>query len=168
MPLFKAFIRVVKSIGTESRSYFGGDNEVVRVPVIDALDKTAVKEYLKTEYPQFFQNGKVYEKETKDAAQFFYVVIFPLYAWEIDQINEGQWVCASCGQVHENKYVSRPRYSERLFGKDILFCQSGDNGEHCLNEYKKEKYKDVDFPDDDNYINKDCPNYIYKCTEKAI
>ncbi len=167
MPLFKAFIRVVKSIGTESGSYFGGDNQVVRIPVIEALDKAAVKEYLKSEYPQFFQNGKVYEKETKDTAQFFYVVIFPLYEWEVEQINQGQWVCASCGQVHENQYVSKPRYSEKLFGKDILFCRSGDNGEHCLSQYKRDKYKDVDFPDDENFIKKDSPNYIYKCTEKS-
>jgi len=166
MSLFKAFIRVVKSIGTDSGSYFGGDNQVVRIPVIESEDKAAVKEFLKLEYPQFFQKDKVYEKETKDTAQFFYVVIYPLYQWEIDQINQGEWVCASCGQVYENKYVSKPRIS-KLFGDDILFCRSGDDGELCLSNYKKEKYKNIDFPDDTNYIKADSPNYIYKVTEKA-
>jgi hypothetical protein len=167
MPLFKAIIRVVKSIGTESGSYFGGDNDVLREPIIDAADKNEVKEILKRNHPQFFQNSKVYEKETKDTAQFFYVVIYPLYNWEMEQINEGKWICSSCGHVHENKYISKPRYSEKLFGKDILFCRSGDNGELCLNNYKRDKYKNIDFPDDENYIKKDSPNYIYKCTEKS-
>lgn len=166
MAQFKAFIRVVKSIGTESGMYFGSDNNVVKEPIIEAKDKADVKEYLKSEYPQFFQNGKVYEKETKDTAQFFYVVIYPLYQWEIDEINKGEWACASCGHVHENRYVSKPRLS-KLFGEDVLFCRSGDNGELCLSNYTKDKYKSVDFPDDLNYV-KDCsPNYIYKVTEKS-
>lgn len=164
--LFKAFIRVVKSIGTESGSYFGGDNTVVRIPVIEAVDKVDVKNQLLLEYPQFFQNGKIYEKETKDEAQFFYVVIYPLYNYEIEEINKGEWVCASCGQVHENRYISKPRYS-KLFGDDVLFCRGGDDGELCLFNYKKEAYKHIEFPDDENYIKKDNPIYIYKCTEKS-
>lgn len=167
MPLFKAFIRVVKSLSNKEGEYMGFDRvEIVREPLIGAADKKEVKEILLSKYPQFFQNGKVYEKETKDTAQFFYVVIYPLYSHEIDEITAGSWTCASCGQVHDNKYISRPRYS-RLFGEDVLFCRSGENGELCLSNYKKEQYKNVDLPDDESYIKKDSPNYIYKCTEKS-
>jgi len=158
---FKAFIRVVKSLNN------GSDFDsvtIIREPLIEAVDKVEVKKKLLESYPQFFQNGKVYEKETKDNAQFFYVVIFPLFNWEVESINEGQWTCSSCGHIHENKYVSKPRLSERLFGSEILFCNSDDDV--CLNNYKKDKYKNVEFPDDTNYIKSDSPNYIYKCTEK--
>ncbi len=161
MKQFKAFIRVVKSL-TNGVNAFGDKVEVVREPLIEAIDKDGVKKILLEKYPQFFQGGKVYEKETKDQAQFFYIIIYPLYNHEINLINEGQWICASCGQVHENKYISRPRFSERLFGSDILFCEDA-----CLENYKREKYKNIDFPDDTNYIKSDSPNYIYKCTEKA-
>lgn len=164
---YKAFIRVVKSISENGDSFFSPGNEVLRIPIIEAKDKAEVKEYLKSEYPQFFQNNKVYERETKDKAQFFYVVIFPLYQWEIDLIKEGEWACASCGQIHENRYVSKPMYSKRLFGENILFCRSGDDSQLCLNTYKKDKYKNIDFPDDENYIRIDSANYIYKCTEKS-
>jgi hypothetical protein len=167
--LFKAFIRVVKSIACNEMIYDGhqygfSSVDVIKEPLIEARDKNEVKKILLDKYPNFFQNGKVYEKETKDQAQFFYVVIFPLYEFEKKQIEESEWTCASCGQIHENKYLSKPRTNERLFGADKLFCRSDDDT--CINNYKKEKYKDVEFPDNDHYIKKDSPNYIYKCTEK--
>ncbi|MEK6883894.1 MAG: hypothetical protein AABY22_29965, partial [Nanoarchaeota archaeon] len=106
---FKAFIRVVKSLAVHKYE-FGYSSpfdtvEVIREPLIEAKDKVEVKQILLEKYPQFFQNGKVYEKETKDQAQFFYVVIFPLYEWEKRLIEEGEWSCSSCGQIHENKYI---------------------------------------------------------------
>lgn len=163
MALYKAFIRVVKSM--VAKDYLIGFNsvEVVREPVIEAADKTEVKLILLEKYPQFFQNGKVYEKETKDEAQFFYVVIYPLYNHEIEMINDGEWKCDHCGQIHENKYVSRPYVSERLF-PGLLFCKSEDD--YCIKEYKNNFYKDIELPDDEFYIKKDSPNYIYKITEK--
>lgn len=164
MEQFKAFIRVVKSI-TNKDDYWGFDTvEVIREPLIEAKDKAEVKKILSDRYPQFFQNGKVYERETKDQAQFFYVVIFPLYEHEKKQIEKGSWTCASCGQIHENRYFSRPRYSERLFGLDTLFCQSDDD--HCMKEFIKSKNDGIEIPDDVNFIKADSPNYIYKCTEK--
>lgn len=162
---FKAFIRVVKSLHENGIGQFFGKIDVVREPLIEAENKAEVKAILVERYPQFFQNGKIYEKETKDQAQFFYVVIYPLYNSEIKQIEEGSWVCSYCGQVHENKYVSRPRVSERLFGLSVMFCRN--DHDTCLEAYKKEKYSNVEFPDDTNFIKKDSPNYIYKCTEKA-
>jgi len=163
MARFKAFIRVVKSLN-KVESVFDSV-EVIREPIIEASDKAEVKKILLEMYPQFFQSGKVYEKETKDIAQFFYVVIFPLYEWENDLINQGAWSCSSCGHIHENKYVSKPRLNSRLFGEDIMFCRSDDD--HCMNEYKKFKFAGIELQDNYNYITTESPNYIYKCTEKS-
>lgn len=161
---FKAFIRVVKSLGDHTG--FGAD-DIVREPHIVAEDKAAVKKYLLEEYPQFFQNNKVYEKETKDQAQFFYVVIFPLYSFELRQIEEGSWFCSYCGKEHENKYVSRPLTSNRLLGSDYLFCQGYDDENSCFQLYKKEKFSNCDLPDDLHHVTAASPNYIYKITEKS-
>ena len=163
--LFKAFIRVVKSVALKD-DYMGFNTlEIIREPLIIAKDKAEVKQIILEKYPQFFQNNKIYEKETKDKAQFFYVLIYPVSEWEKKQIDEGQWICASCGQVHENKYISKPRINEKLFGTDKLFCKSEDD--ICIKNYMNDKYKNVEFPDDTNYIKSDSPNYIYKCTEKS-
>lgn len=162
--LFKAFIRVVKSINSDSYYNTFASSNIVEERLIDAVDKDDVKRILYAKYPQFFQNGKVYEKETKDNAQFFYVVIFPLHEWEIKLINEGEWTCAYCGQVHDNKYISKPRKYEKLFG-DALFCKSEDD--HCLNQYKIKYYEGVELPDEEMFITKYSPNYIYKITEKS-
>jgi hypothetical protein len=169
---FKALIRVVKSLGVNPDSYFD-TVEVLREPLIEANNKTEVKEYLAEKYPQFFPNGKVYERETKDQAQFFYAVIFPLYDYEIEQIKEGEWKCDYCGHVHENKYLSRPVISRKFEGK--IFCgpdyKTGNNIDsqpECYEKWKREvAFKDVDIPDDLNYINIDSLNYIYKITEKS-
>jgi hypothetical protein len=162
---FKAFIRVVKSI-CHTDSMWGFDKvEVERIPLIEADDKNHVKRILAEEYPQFFQNGKVYEKETKDKAQFFYVVIFPLYSYEEKLIMEGEWKCEECGQVHESKYHSAPRINDRLLGSEMLFCKSADDV--CLNSFLEKKYEGVELADNPYHIKKESPNYIYKITEKA-
>lgn len=170
MNYYKAFIRVVKSLN--NGGYFGYE-EVVREPLIIAETKKEVKDILIERYPQFFQNGKVYEKETKDQAQFFYVVIFELYQHEKDIVIENKpWVCSYCNQIHENRYISRPVMHERLFGSEVMFCRSNEPGlgdfqnNHCMNEYKKKIYEGVELPDDEHYIKSDSPNYIYKVTEK--
>lgn len=168
---FKAFIRVVKSL-TDAENGFDSVT-VVREPLIIAKDKNEVKNFILNKYPQFFHNGKVYEKETKDKAQFFYVVIFPLYQHEINLINEGEWKCDYCGHVHENKYISRPLASRKFEGN--IFCGSDFNTGNdiiekpdCYERWKREiVFKNSDLPDDLNYINAESLNYIYKCTEKA-
>lgn len=166
---FKAIIRVVKSLNRENNndSFFSPFDtvEVLREPLIEAGDKAEVKSILLEKYPQFFPTGKIYEKETKDQAQFFYVVIFPLYNSEIQQIEKGEWTCASCGHVHENSYISRPRINERVYGMDFWFCRSDDD--YCINQFQMSKNVGVELPDDINYIKSDSPNYIYKCTEKS-
>jgi len=171
---FKAFIRVVKSIAAKDDHHTGLDTvEVIREPLIVAESKDMVKQILLEKYPQFFQNGKVYEKETKnDKAQFFYVVIFPLYQYELDEINEGEWKCDYCGHVHQNKYISRPLKSQKFEGK--IFCgndyKTGNDIvtlPDCYENFKRSYFKNVDFPDDLNYINADSPVYIYKITEKS-
>lgn len=170
---FKAFIRVVKSIALKNDSFGFDTVEILREPLIEAEDKSEVKKILLEKYPQFFQNGKVYEKETKDQAQFFYVVIFPLYQHEINLIEEGSWKCDYCGHVHENKYISRPIVSKKFEGK--IFCGSDYNtgndiieAPDCYEKWKREvMFKNYDLPDDLNYINVYSLNYIYKCTEKS-
>lgn len=168
---YKAFIRVVKSIAL-IENHFGFDTvEVIREPLIKAKDKAEVKSYLLNKYPQFFQNNKVYEKETKDQAQFFYVVIFELYQHELDLIKEGSWTCDHCGHIHENKYISRPITSHKFEGK--IFCgddyKSGNDivNHSCYELWKKDKYKYEELPDDLNYVKENSINYIYKCTEKS-
>lgn len=161
---FKAFIRVIKSLAHDDYSSFGATN-IVEERLILAKDKEEVKQFLLNKYPQFFPHNKVYSKETKDDAQFFYVVIFPLYEWEKEQVvKDTSWKCCHCGQKYENTYLHRPRKYEKLFGGE-LFCP--DNNDYCLNERKKEHYKDVEYPDDEYHVSKDSPNYIYKVTEKA-
>ena len=139
---FKAFIRVVKSILDDNNRF--STEQVIREPLIEATSKKEVNEILLKKYPQFFQNNKIYTRETKDQAQFFYVIVYPLYNYELNLVNEGQWECSSCGQIHENKYISRPKINEKLVGPDKLFCPSD-------NEY---------------HIKIDSINYIYKVTEK--
>jgi hypothetical protein len=158
---FSASIRVVKSL--IEINFMFDTVEVVREKVILAPDKEAVKTKMYEEYPQFFQNGKVYEKETKDTAQFFYVVIKKLSNWEASQIEAGTWTCDHCGEVHPNKYESRIRYTTKPPFVGLLFCDNG----NCLDEYKKEYYKDFEMPDDENFVKSDSLNYIYKCTEKS-
>lgn len=177
---FKALIKVVKSLTIKDQNGFGGfmtgfdSTEIIREPLIEAENKDEVKSFLLEKYPQFFSNGKVYEKETKnDKAQFFYVVIFPLYQHEINLINEGSWTCDYCGHIHENKYISKPLVSRKFENK--IFCGSDYKTGNdivtepdCYERWKKEvAFKDVDLPDDLNYINVDSLNYIYKITEKS-
>lgn len=159
---FNASIRVVKSL-IEKDDFFFNTLEVVREKYILALDNNEVKTILSDKYPSFFPENKVYQKETKDQAQFFYVIIKPLSNYEINQVNQGLWVCDGCGQKHDNKYISRPDYTRKPPFQDLLFC----NNDACKEDYIKEYYKDVEMPDDQYHVKPDSLNYIYKCTEKS-
>lgn len=167
MNYFKALIRVVKSLNDDGYYHFGSKT-MVEESLIKAENKAEVKVYLLNKYPQFFQNNKVYEKETKDKAQFFYVLIYPLSQYELDLVNSGEWACDSCGQIHENRYVNKPIISKKLF-PDKLFCRDLEHSGHCLEKFKCEYYSKygLDMPDNESYIRNDSPNYIYKITEKA-
>jgi hypothetical protein len=167
---FKAIIKVVKSITIES--HYGFDTvEVIREPYILANNKKEVKKILLEKHPQFFQNQKIYEKETKDQAQFFYVLIYELQQSEIKLIQEGSWSCDYCGQIHDNKYLHRPLISKKFLGK--MFCSNNSYRENnievdCYERWQQEiAFKDRDLMDDLNYVKIDSPNYIYKITEKA-
>lgn len=159
---FKVIIRVVKSL-KDGNSF--GSEDIVREPLIYAENKAAVKEIILEKYPQFFPNQKIYEKQTKDSAQFFYVLIFPLYESEKMLIKEGEWTCDGCGQVHSNRYISRPRIYHS-FSKIHKFC-SIDNDDYCLNLYKKTHLSNTDPLDNQAYIRADSKTHIYKITEKA-
>lgn len=161
MAYFKAFIRVVKSIS----EYSFGSEYIIEERFIEQETKEDVKKFMLNKYPQFFQNGKVYSRETKDEAQFFYLLIYPLYNFEIDLIKKGEWQCSQCGHIHESLYHSRPRINKRLLGLDYKFCKSEDD--ICLNNFLDSKYEGVELRDDPYYIKTDSPNYIYKITEKS-
>lgn len=169
---FKAFIRVVKSLNKDNNDYMGFDTvQIISEPLIIAETKDDVKKYILSKYPQFFPTGKVYEKETKDQAQFFYVVIFKLYQHEIDLIKEGEWKCDQCGHVHENKYISRPIRSKKFDGK--LFCGAdyytgNDLVDHsCYEQFKRDHFSSVELPDDLHYVSENSSNWIYRITEKS-
>jgi len=162
---YKAFIRVVKSINHDSFYNTFGSQNIVEERLIRAIDKSEVKQFLIDKYPQFFPTNKVYEKETKDTTQFFYVVIFELYQHEINQIiTDTSWICDYCGHKHDNTYISNPKISYRLF-PDKKFCRS--EHDYCFEKYKDEFFSDIELGDDPNYIKSDSLNYIYKITEKS-
>lgn len=168
---FKAIIRVVKSISIhDSPAAWGnqsiGSVDVVREPLLYAKNEAQVKELLVAKYPQFFPGAKVYKRETRDEAQFFYVLIYPLQNWEKINLESGEWACAGCDQVHSNQYLSPPRiYSS--FSKDLMFCRCHDNDDACLNMYKKANLSDMDEIEDLSFVRADSPTYIYKITEKS-
>lgn len=174
---FKVFIRVVKSIlhynhSDNPESSFGAIT-VVKEPLVYAKDKKAVKEMLLNKYPQFFPNNKIYEKETKDVAQFFYVLIYPLYQYEIDDVEAGQWTCSGCGQNHENRYISKPKIYSQI-GDNYLFCgtdysrpdYSQQERDRCLKLFRGKVNPGHELPDNMTYVKPDSLTYIYKVTEK--
>lgn len=154
---FRALIRVVKSVRGDSAF---GDETVMKIQPIIAENKEAVKQQLLLDYPQFFQNNKIYERETKDNAQFFYVVVYELFNWEIEMLNSGEWVCKNCSHVHDNEFESKP-VTSKLF-PEHKFC----NYDNCFASYKKKVFENVEMPDDMYHISVDSLNYIYKITEK--
>lgn len=158
MKKFKVLIRVVKSI---NQSYWGSET-VHREPVIEANDKSHVKEILLEMFPQFFQNGKIYERESKDQAQFFYVLIYELYAWEISAIQKGSWSCEGCGKDHENRYIAIPYKDYRDIDSEKEYCSKDCFNSHFISQYQT----DGEMPDNMIFVKKDSPIYIYKITEK--
>lgn len=162
---YKAFIRVVKSLSNErsgdgffGSSLFGAEN-IVEERLIESKDKKGVMDFLLNKYPQFFPNGKIYSRETKDQSQFFYVVIFELYSSEVSSHKE-TWKCSHCQQEYNSKYLHKPVI--KYYNENLYFC----NNDLCADEFKKEYYKQNEIPDDKKYINNDIC-YIYKITEKG-
>lgn len=164
---FKVIIRVVKSIsGQDSYSCGFGAVDIARIPLVYAKTAKDVDAIILEKYPQFFPTGKVYRRESKDTAQFFYALVYPLYDHELREIQDGEWKCDGCGQVHENTYVARPRYYSS-FSQSLRFCRGeNDNNDYCLKLYKKENLSDAQLSDNMHYVRADSPTYIYKITEK--
>lgn len=167
---FKVIIRVVKSIAYDNRTYspnpeYFGSVDIVREPLIYAKNKDEVKKIIASKYPQFFPEAKVFTKETKDMAQFFYALIYPLYDYEKEALRSGEWVCNGCGHKHENKYLSAPRFYSSL-GDQYQFCRTSKDDE-CLKLFKANSYNGTDLLENHAFIRPDSPTYIYKITEKA-
>ena len=167
---FKVIIRVVKSIGLDTNFYHPNNEcfgavDVVREPLIYAKSKDEVKKIIAEKYPQFFPEAKVFTKETKDKAQFFYALIYPLYDYEKESLKSGEWECNGCGQKHENKYISPPRTYGSL-GDQFQFCRSSKDDE-CLKLFKANHYNGTDPLENHSYIRPNSPTHIYKITEKS-
>lgn len=161
---FKVIIRVVKSIGLPKYEYFGSV-DIAREPLIYAKNKEEVKKIIADKYPQFFPEAKVFTKETKDQAQFFYALIYPLYEYEKINLQSGEWQCNGCGQKHENEYLSAPRTYSSL-GQEYKFCRNSENDD-CLKLFKANHYNGSDELENQTYILPNSPTHIYKITEKS-
>lgn len=157
---FKAFIRVVKDLRENENLHYFGSKNIITEKLIEAESKQQVKEYLLKKYPQFFQKEKIYEKSTKDDAQFFYVVIFPLYNYEIEYVKQGEWECSYCKQQYSNKYEFPPKDIQELPGQ--FFCRESD----CVDNYYQDLMKEVT-PDNIRFISASSPIYIYCIREKV-
>lgn len=166
---FKAMIRVVKSISVNRHGSYSDSFdsvEVIREPLVYAKNEAEVRKMMGEKYPQFFTNGKVFSRETKDQAQFFYLITYPLKSYEIIELNSGEWTCAGCGEVHSNKYISRPRTYHR-FSETLEFCKDYENEDACLKLYKSTHLTNVDELDDPYFVRDNSPTFIYKITEKS-
>lgn len=183
---FKAFIRVIKSYQSD---YYNEKKEdetfirdrirfntgsVVSERLIYATDKKEVKKILLEKYPQFFPDGKIFEKESKtNKFQIFYVLIYPLYDYEVNALNSGSWTCSGCGHVHENRYIHSPKTYGNI-GENYLFCNPYHDGrdtsfsnDACLKLLKNKGNDGEQEPFDDlGYSQPDSVSYIYKITEK--
>lgn len=166
---FKAIIRVVKSIAIDPsythRIEGFGEINIAREPLIYAKNKDEVRRIVAEKYPQFFPDAKVFSKETKDQAQFFYVLIYPLYEYEKQSLISGEWKCSGCGQVYENEYLAYPRIYNQL-GRSYKFCPSSKD-EECLRMFKSGHFNGDDVLDNHNYIQPTSPTHIYKITQKS-
>lgn len=185
---FKVFIKIIKSYRPYSNEqsdcvwYKGeeikiGSQEIIHEKLIYAKDKKEVKKIILEKYPEFFLDGKIFEKESaKNELQIAYVLIYPLYNFEIIELNSGEWECSGCGQIHKNKYEHKPKIFNKL-GDNYLFCNSFNDsrdfynrynaGEDCLKLFKnKIQGMGAEIPDNLNYAKSGDPIYIYKITEK--
>lgn len=170
---FKAFIKIVKSKQPNDMNFM--EATIIYDKLIYAKDKEEVKKILIEKYPQFFPDNKVYEKESKkNTSQIFHASIYPLREYEILLMNQGEWVCAGCGQKYENRYINSPKTYGKM-GKNYEFCNYYEKDRDpkidvdiCLNLFKgKIEENGIEPPDNMSFVTSDSCSYIYKITEKA-
>lgn len=170
---FKAFIKIVKSKQPHDMSFIKAT--LVYEKLIYAKDKKDVKRILIEQYPQFYPDKKVLEKENiKNPDQIIYTLIYPLREYEIKLIEDGEWTCCGCGQKYENRYLNPPKHYSKL-GANYDFCNYYEKGRDpnidpdiCLNLFKgKVEANGVEPPDNMIFVKIDSCSYIYKVTEKA-
>lgn len=174
---FKAYIKLIKTL--QGNNVDWQKSTLVSERLIYANDKSEVKHFLKTKYPEFFPDGKVFEKESKtNPFQFSYVLIYELQNHEIIALNGGSWTCAGCGQTHSDRYTSPPKTYSKL-GDKYEFCNpryysDPDEYRHefgrddpCLKLFRSSDDEAGMMIDDHRFIRPDAPTYIYKITEKS-
>lgn len=142
-------------------------------------EQDEAKKIIMEKYPQFFQNNKIYSRQTKDEAQFFYVLIYEYSSWWIKEWQE-KWQCAYCKKEHPNsiedehiklksnkfewKYFCNGWNPRRQYGEDDDFHRKPS----CLEWYEKEFYENnPEWDENSYYINEKSNYYIYKITEKS-
>lgn len=173
MKYFNTLIRVCKSI-QNMNSYDWGNKTVVQ-ETIKAESKEEAKKIIMEKYPLFFQNWKIYSRETKDEAQFFYVLIYEYSKFWIDEW-EKPWECSYCKKIHENSIENLKTSSSKFPWK--YFCSWWNPrtswGEErdfvemkgCIEWFEEEFYKNNNEEDNNYYISETSKYYIYKITEK--
>lgn len=139
---------------------------------IKAESKDEAKKIILNKYPQFFQNWKIYTRETKDEAQFFYVLIYEYWKYWIEE-GMKEWECSYCWKIHENSIEYIKTKSNKFPWKS--FCSSWSMGiwgeekpdiPSCLEWYERDFYRNNNIEDNQYYINEKSKYFIYKITEK--
>jgi len=175
MKYFNTLIRVCKSIQGLERGEFW--NITIVQETIKASSKDEAKKIVLEKYPQFFQNGKVYSRETKDESQFFYVLLYEYTGYNLIE-GEKEWTCDFCNKKHPNSLETEHlKQKDRKF-EDKVFCKAPnakyDNIDDieliklpsCLDWYKEKFYRENNIEENEHYIKANSNYYIYKITEK--
>lgn len=173
MKYFNVLIRVVKSINTGNEWW----SYTVLQKFIKAENKEEAKKIILEEYPQFFQNWKIYTRETKDQAQFFYVLIYEFSDFYKKEIEE-EWKCDFCWKIHKNQIEEWNIITTNRKFPWKKFCSSlrprldiSDNIDFeivwdCAGKYEEDFYKKWNLEDNTTYVWEKSSYFIYKITEK--
>ena len=175
MKYFNVLIRVCKKIQwLDSMDFW---NKTIVQETIKAKSKEEAKKIILEKYPQFFQNWKVYSRQTKDKAQFFYVLLYEYSDWHLKEW-EKEWECDFCKKKHENSIESEHLKVKNRKFEWKFFCSSPNpkvswNDEidfvelkSCASMYEEDFYKKNNLEDNQYYVHDNSKYYIYKITEK--
>lgn len=175
MKYFNVLIRVCKSIQwLNSMDWW---NKTIIQETIKADSKEEAKKIIIEKYPNFFQNDKIYTRETKDEAQFFYVLLYEYSSWSIKEWQQ-EWECAFCWKKHpnsiEHEHIKSSsnkfpwKYFCRWWNPRKQYWEEDDFIENlsCFDWYEKEFYKNNNIEDNNYYVSENSKYYIYKITEK--
>ena len=154
--IFKAYIKVVKFLADKDfiQSTVATEKKII------AVDKKEAKNIVLELYPELFQENKIYERSTKDQAQFFFVTLQDHGEYIEKQELERRWFCFECKRLHEGITNEDKPYKSKFLGEELYFC----NSSICYDNFMKKK---SNFSSEEScYIKEESFFYIYKITEK--